>query len=66
MCNLYIPPQNRSNSTQIILKESGKKILQMLGKKNKQSFINEVAPNLHQKMLSQNEIKLDWCIYYNP
>lgn len=49
MCNLHIPQQTRGNSTQIILKESGKKILQILGKKNKQSFINVAAPNLHKK-----------------
>lgn len=64
MCNLHIPQQTRGNSTQIILKESGKKILQILGKKNKQSFINVAAPNLHKKdaLSKSNEVGLVYLL----
>lgn len=64
MCNLHIPQQTRGNSTQIILKESGKKILQILGKKNKQSFINVVVPNLHKKdaLSKSNEVGLVYLL----
>lgn len=63
---LYIPQQIPGNNTWIILEETGKIILELLGKKNKQSFINAVALVLNQKMLSHHEMKLDWCIYNRP
>lgn len=46
---LYIPQQIPGNNIQIILEETGKRILEILGKKNKQSFIKAVAPILHKK-----------------